>query len=99
MKIPSDIVHPQFERGIVILSIDTEQIWGYADFLSDSQFQNQFPDTLRMHEVLLARLCAARISATWFVVGGMALNGSAGSSDPRLAGLPADWIARIPAGT
>jgi peptidoglycan/xylan/chitin deacetylase (PgdA/CDA1 family) len=88
-----------FERGVVILSLDTEQIWGYLDVLNERQFQCRYPDTIGVHEKLLACLRAAGVSATWFVVGGMTLRGSHGARDCRMAGLPADWTARIPDGS
>lgn len=87
-----------FERGVVMLSFDTEQIWGYLDRLNEAQFQSCYAGTLEAHERLLASLCAARLSATWFVVGGMTLRESQGAGDPRMAGLPAGWTASIPAG-
>jgi hypothetical protein len=62
-----------FERGVVIVSIDTEQIWGYVDLCSEAQFQEQFPDAVAAHDKLLDRLRAAGVSATWFVVGGLAM--------------------------
>lgn len=87
-----------FDRGVVVLSFDTEQIWGYFDHMSEGRFQAQYPDALEAHEKLLARLRAARISATWFVVGGLSLPGTQGPLDSRLAGLPPAWVAGIPEG-
>jgi len=87
-----------FERGIFLLSIDTEQIWGYRDFLSEAQFRKRFPDALGVHEKLLRYIRAAGVSATWFLVGGMTLRECAGAHDPRLAGLPPDWTSGIPEG-
>ena len=29
----------QFETGVVILSLDTEQIWGYLDQMNETQFR------------------------------------------------------------
>jgi len=40
-------MHGIFERGIVVISIDTEQIWGYSDLFSEAQFQHRFPDALQ----------------------------------------------------
>lgn len=90
-------MHGLFERGIVVISIDTEQIWGYSDLFTEEQFHQRFPDALLAHERLLESLRAAGVSATWFVVGGMALHDSAGIRDPRMAALPYDFSARIPA--
>ncbi len=86
------------ERGVVILSIDTEQRWGYLDLLDGPRFDSRYPDALGAHDRLLAALCAAGVSATWFVVGGMSLRGSRGARDRRMAGLPAAWVAHIPVG-
>ena len=87
-----------FPRGAVVVSIDTEHIWGYFDFLTESQFRERFPGSVEAQERLLERLLIAGVSATWFVVGAMALRGCAGSRDPRLAGIPALWTLKIPAG-
>jgi len=87
-----------FERGTVILSFDTEQIWGYFDKLNEQQFQSRYPNTLEAHEKLLTYLCAAGVSATWFVVGGMTLSESDGAKDLRMGGLPEGWTVRIPPG-
>jgi hypothetical protein len=88
-----------FERGIVILSIDTEQIWGYRDTFSESQFEARFPDATRAHLQLLAHLSAAKVPATWFVVGGLALEDSAGSSDARISDLLVGESIQIPGNT
>lgn len=87
-----------FERGAVMLSLDTEQIWGYMDLLNEQEFLSRYPGALGAHERLLACLCQAGVSATWFMVGGMALRGSHGARDCRMAGLPIDWTVRIPSG-
>jgi hypothetical protein len=87
-----------FERGVAVLSFDTEQIWGHLDLLSASQFEKQYPGVFRAHENLLTGLASAGISATWFVVGGMTLGWCEGARDSRMAGLPAQWTAPVPAG-
>jgi hypothetical protein len=87
-----------FPSGAVILSIDTEHIWGYFDELTESAFRQRFPVAVEAQDKLLARLLAAGVSATWFVVGGMALRECAGVRDPRLSALPSRWIGRIPPG-
>lgn len=61
-----------FERGVVVLSIDTEQIWGYLDCLSEAQFERRFPNAPAAHMKLLARISDAGVAATWFVVGALA---------------------------
>jgi hypothetical protein len=88
----------QFERGALMLSIDTELIWGYLDHLNEMQFSKRYPGAIAAHDTLLTYLCDAGLSATWFVVGGMALSQSDGAQDVRMAGLPAAWTARIPSG-
>jgi len=91
-----------FERGVAMLSVDTEQIWGYLepslDPLDEPQFQSRYPDAIGAHEKLLTCLTFAGISATWLVVGGMTLLRSYGAEDPRMIGLPADWTVKIPSG-
>ena len=77
-----------FERGVVILSIDTERIWGYVDCLAEAQIASRFPDSPGAHPRLLALLCEAGVSATWFAVGGLALQSGAGPSDRLLAAWP-----------
>jgi hypothetical protein len=84
-------VRKQFERGVVILSLDTEQIWGYLDLFNETQFRNRYPGAYDAHEKVLACLSNACVSATWFLVGGMALSGSDGAEDQRMAGLPIEW--------
>src|SRR5260370_33894803 len=91
-------VRKEFETGAVILSVDTEQIWGYLDQMNEAQFRNRYPDALGAHERLLACLSKAGVSAKWFMVGGMALRGSEGARDLRMTGLPEGWTARIPSG-
>jgi hypothetical protein len=94
---PADI-RKLFERGVVILSFDTEQIWGHMDLMSRTRFERRYPDTIGAHSKLLARLADADISATWFLVGGLALRESHGRKDRRMSGLPDTWTAKIPAG-
>jgi peptidoglycan/xylan/chitin deacetylase (PgdA/CDA1 family) len=91
-------IRKQLETGAVILSLDTEQIWGYLDQMNETQFRNRYPDALGAQGKVLACLSKAGVSATWFMVGGMALRGSAGPNDFRMAGLPEEWTARIPCG-
>jgi hypothetical protein len=88
-----------FERGAVVLSIDTEQIWGYLDLLNEAQFEEKYPNAPLAHEKMLDRLCAAGVRATWFVVGGMALRESIGAGDPRMKGLPPNWVRSISGGS
>lgn len=91
-------VRQQFERGVVILSFDTEQIWGYLDLLTEQAFDRRYPGAIEAHTKLLASIGGADVSATWFIVGGMALDRGSGMRDRRMAGLPAEWTARIPGG-
>ena len=98
MQVESYDPRELFERGAVILSFDTEQMWGYFDQMNERQFQSRYPATVEGHEKLLACLCAADVSATWFVVGGMTLRESDGAGDSRMVRLLKDWTAAIPAG-
>src|SRR6266852_9445723 len=93
---PAD--HP-LERGIAILSLDTEQIWGHLDLLDESKFEQQYRQAPAAHYRLLRTFCSAGVGATWFVVGGMSLDASDGPQDPRMAGLPDAWVGRVPAGS
>lgn len=87
-----------FDNGAVVISIDTEQIWGHFDVAQKYDFCERFPDAPSINDRLLDAICSAGLSATWDVVGALSLPGSAGASDPRMYGLPQRWIARIPAG-
>ena len=98
MPVESEDVYKKFERGVVMLSLDTEQIWGYVDLFDEGQFRRRYPDAIEAHAKLLACLTKAGVSATWFMVGGMALHGSKGRWDPRMAALPPEWTNRIPDG-
>jgi hypothetical protein len=98
MRVKSEDPREFFERGAVILSFDTEQMWGHFDQLNEKQFQNRYPAAVQAHEKLLACLCGANVSATWLVVGGLTLLESDGPGDLRMAGLPKDWREGIPAG-
>lgn len=88
-----------FDRGIAILSFDTEQIWGYVDTFTASEFDRKFPKAVEAHDRLLDHLIARDIRATWFVVGAMSLPGTQGKADPRMRGLPQSWVSKVPAGT
>ena len=98
MPVPFDDIGRQFERGVVILSFDVEQIWGYLDLLDETQFREQHPNALESHTKMLECLAAADMRATWFVVGALGLHGSEGDRDQRMAGLPYSWTTRIRAG-
>jgi hypothetical protein len=91
-------VQKQFERGVVILSLDTEQIWGYLDLLNEREFHRLYPDAIEAHDKLLACITDAGLSATWFMVGGMSLCQGTGVTDRRMAGLPVEWSSKIPPG-
>ena len=88
----------RLDAGIGIISIDTERMWAYADLYREAKFRERFPLAIEVHDWLLEALCDSRISATWAIVGGLALPGSTGRSDLCLTGLPKTWIRRIPAG-
>ena len=86
-----------FKRGVVVVSIDTERMWGYHDLLNEEQFRTRFPDSPGAHEKLLSRLCQAQLGATWLLVGGLALRDSGGNSDRRISGLLPERV-QVPAG-
>jgi len=81
-----------------MITLDTEQIWGYLDLFDEARFQATFPYAGGIGDTLLGILTEARISATWTVVGGLSLPGSEGPEDPRFAGLPWSWRRHIRAG-
>jgi hypothetical protein len=87
-----------FERGVAVLSIDTECIWGFLDKYDEALFEIHYPNAIAVTERLLTLLCQAGISATWTVVGGFSLSGSSGALDPRMEGLPQSWVSPIRAG-
>jgi hypothetical protein len=95
---PNNPKKPALRRGIVVISIDTEQIWGYFDLTDESGFSRRFPHSVAIHDPLLDALCSAGISATWAVVGAFSLPGTSGQLDSRFAGLRKEWVARIAAG-
>src|SRR5581483_8634075 len=84
--------------GVAIISIDTEQIWGYLNYFDEAKFQARYPDSFEAHGRLLTSLQVSGVSATWFVVGGMALRGSIGTDDGRMAGIPFAHKSQIPKG-
>ncbi len=62
-----------FECGVVMVSIDTEMLWGYLDMLDEARFEARYPNSPETHTKLLRRLTDAGVSATWFVVGALAI--------------------------
>jgi hypothetical protein len=87
-----------FERGVAIISIDTEQIWGHFDLVNERQFRESYPQALEIHDRLLNLLSREGISATWTVVGALSLPGTAGAADSCFSGLPGYWTEAIPCG-
>lgn len=85
-------------QGTIVLSLDAELLWGHLDLMDERQFSDRYPNAMAAYDHILRSLCDAGVSATWLVVGGMALNESAGRADRRTAGLPEEWIRRIPRG-
>ncbi|MDP8980796.1 MAG: hypothetical protein M3O35_09420 [Acidobacteriota bacterium] len=85
-------------RGAAVISIDTEQIWGYFDLIGERQFEARYPNARDTHHRLLELLSREGIGATWAVVGALSLAGSEGGADERMSGTPAYWAERIPAG-
>jgi hypothetical protein len=89
---------PSFERGAVVLSIDTEQIWGYLGTLTEAQFNRRYPESREAHIKLLKLFAELNIRATWLVVGGLALGGSHDLPE-RIAGLPGKWTSQLQPGS
>src|SRR5581483_8797726 len=72
-RFANDSMTEAFERGVVVMSIDTEMLWGYHDELNETSFEARYPNSPETHTKLLKRLTDAGVSATWFVVGALAL--------------------------
>src|SRR5437868_10098647 len=89
---------PCFESGAIVISIDTEQIWGYFDILTEREFCRKFPNAVATTERLLKYICSAGLRATWDVVGALSFARWHGPTNERLKGLPRVWTARIPSG-
>ena len=53
MRVEHYEAHKLFQRGVVMLSFDTEQMWGYFDQLNEPQFQSRYPGAIEAHEKLL----------------------------------------------
>ena len=94
------IERPQtpMEQGTVVLSLDVELLWGYLDILDEHRFSARYPNAMAAYDHVLRSLCNSGVSATWMVVGGMALNSFEGPEDGRVRGLPDAWRRMIPAG-
>ena len=88
----------RFERGAVVISFDTEQIWGYLDFMGEEAFRASFPGTRQVAADVLDLVTSYGISATWCVVGGLSLEGSDGASSSRFHGSPTAWVRAVPSG-
>jgi peptidoglycan/xylan/chitin deacetylase (PgdA/CDA1 family) len=73
-------------------------MWGYFDLLDERRFDDRFPGAVPIHDRILNLLIDSNMSATWAVVGGLALADSRGADDPRVAGLAQTWRQRIRAG-
>jgi len=86
------------EQGTIVLSLDAELLWGHFDIYSEKRFRSRYPNAVAAYEHVLRSLCSAGLSATWLVVGGLALEGSQGPADSRLSGLPPEWTRLIPRG-
>ncbi len=90
---------PRLDRAAAILSLDAELMWGYLDLMDEAAYQRRYPSVTAAYRGLVRFLCERGIAATWFLVGGMALEDSQGPQDPRMAGLPAEWVRRVKAGS
>jgi len=86
------------DQGSVVLSLDAELLWGHLDILDRKRFSARYPNASAAYDHVLRSLCNAGVSATWLVVGGMALGECRGGADVRMKGLPAAWRHFIPPG-
>src|SRR5215472_18885854 len=89
---------PLFERGAVVLSIDTEQYWGYLGALTEAQFDRRYPGSREAHVRLLKLFADTNVRATWLIVGGLALGGAHDLAE-RIKGLPAKWASQLQPGS
>lgn len=91
--------------GTLILSFDTELIWGSFDTKTPEEFGRLYPDVRGTIDRLLSLLDSYEVSATWAVLGHVFL--SACSRDvaglahpelvrPRQSWRPGDWYASDP---
>ena len=86
------------DQGSVVLSLDAEMLWGHLDMLTERRFNARYRNARAAYDHVLRSLCNSGVSATWLVVGGMALSECRGGADARMKGLPAAWKELIPAG-
>jgi len=85
----------ELERGVFVLSIDTELMWGSLHRMSPAEFEaknGQLRDVIRR---LLALLDRYKVAATWALVGHLFLDscerGADGRAHPELARPNYDW--------
>ena len=88
--------------GSLVLSFDTEQIWGSFDHTSAEAWIRRYPDELGTIRDMIGILDRHGVSATWAVVGHLFLNechpGSNGEAHPELLHRPSqsrwnhDWL-------
>lgn len=86
------------EQGTIVISLDAGLLWSHFDIYTEKRFCSRYPNAMAAYDHVLRSLCSAGLSATWLVVGGMALESSHGSGDPRLSALPDQWARLIPRG-
>lgn len=79
---------PSGEPGTLVISFDTELIWGSFDHASAGAFERRFPDERGTIAALLGLLDRHEVAATWAVVGHLFLSecrrGPRGDAHPEL---------------
>ena len=89
---------PDRPAGTLVLSFDTEQIWGSFDHTSADAFIRRYPDELGTSRDLIGLLDRHGVAATWAVVGHLFLSechrGPRGEAHPELVHPGQSWLGR-----
>src|SRR5687767_9232224 len=93
------------ERGVFVLSLDTELAWGSFDHTPVAAFANRYPDLRGTIRRLLDLFERYELSATWAVVGHLFLDSCQRGGDgrahpeclrPQYRWYPHDWLGADP---
>jgi peptidoglycan/xylan/chitin deacetylase (PgdA/CDA1 family) len=96
---------PPAAAGTLVLSFDTEQIWGSFDHTAPDAFMRRYPDEVGTVRDLIGLLDRHAVPATWAVVGHLFLRachrGTNGEAHPELvhprqSWWDRDWLAADP---
>jgi len=101
-----DVVHEALDRGVFMLSLDFELIWGTLDLFGPEGFRRACTTERQLLPRLLELLARHRIGATWCVVGHLFLERCPEAAQPmhaemvrpRHAWQRGDWFADDPGG-